>query len=114
MIAYFTALCVEWSQSITNKVIKAFKSVYDFIVFVGCEIGKHNYTIQVYIYDRIGNLYRATREKLRTEATGHRRRLCFKVLRYLFYGFILFCIVNFIIVMLRERFELKGCALCID
>lgn len=45
MIAYFTALCVEWSQSITNKVIKAFKSVYDFIVFVGCEIGKHNYTI---------------------------------------------------------------------
>ena len=45
MIAYATSICIQWSQSITNKVIRAFKAVYDFIVYVGCEIGKHNYTI---------------------------------------------------------------------
>lgn len=45
MIAYCTQLCIQWSQSITNKVVRAFKAVYDFVVYVGCEIGKHNYTI---------------------------------------------------------------------
>lgn len=45
MIAYGTQLCIQWSQSITNKVVRASKAVYDFIVYVGCEIGKHNYTI---------------------------------------------------------------------
>lgn len=45
MIAYGTQICMQWSQSITNKVVRASKSVYDFIVYVGCEIGKHNYTI---------------------------------------------------------------------
>ena len=45
MIAYGTQLCIQWSQSITNKVVRASKSVYDFVVYVGCEIGKHNYTI---------------------------------------------------------------------
>lgn len=51
MIAYITQLCIYYSQSITNKVFRACKCVYDFIVYVGCEIGKHNYTIQVYLYD---------------------------------------------------------------
>ena len=69
MIAYMTSLCIQYSQSITNKVVKAFKCVYDFIVYVGCEIGKHNYTIQVYLYAKIGELYRATRAKMKAIVT---------------------------------------------
>lgn len=53
MIAYVTQLTFEFSQSITNKVIRAAKAVYDFVVYIGCEIGKHNYTIQCYLYDRL-------------------------------------------------------------
>ena len=45
MIAYVTQLTFEFSQSITNKVIRGAKAVYDFLVYIGCEIGKHNYTI---------------------------------------------------------------------
>jgi len=47
-------------------------------------------------------------------ATGRRRDLFFKALKLLFYGFCLFFIVNLLIVFLRERFELKGCVLCVD
>ena len=70
MLAYVTALCVRWSQSITNKVVRAFKSVYDFIVFVGCEIGKHNYTIQVWAHDRFLKCYNRARNKCIELATG--------------------------------------------
>ena len=45
MIAYATQLTFEFSQSITNKVIRGAKAVYDFAVYIGCELGKHNYTI---------------------------------------------------------------------
>ena len=37
----------------TNKLFKAVKAVYDFIVYVGCEIGKHNFTITKAAYDKI-------------------------------------------------------------
>ena len=114
MIAYFTQLCIYYSQSITNKVLRAFKCVYDFIVYVGCEIGKHNYTIQVYFYDKAWLYWCATCDWFKAESTRRKLRLAWRTVRYLCYGFILFFIINFIIVLLRERFELQGCALCID
>ena len=114
MIAYATQLCIAWSQSITNKVVRASKSVYDFVVYVGCEIGKHNYTIQVYIYDLASQYYQLTRKKFSALATGHRSRLLFRTLKMLLYGFLLFFLVNLLIVYLRERFELEGCVLCIE
>ena len=72
MIAYGTQLCIQWSQSITNKVVRACKAVYDFVVYVGCEIGKHNYTIQLYVYDGTWNLYVATRTEFKNLATDNR------------------------------------------
>ena len=114
MIAYCTQLCITWSQSITNKVVRASKSVYDFIVYVGCEIGKHNYTIQVYIYEQTWLFYQACKAKISAIATGQRLHLALKSLKFLLYGFILFFVVHVIIVLLRERFELQGCVLCID
>ena len=50
-IAY--QLCIIWSQSLTKRVIQAAKAIYDFIVYVGCEIGKHNYTITCDLYDKM-------------------------------------------------------------
>lgn len=34
--------------------------------------------------------------------------------KYLFYGFVIFFLVNLIFIFLRERFELEGCVLCIE
>ena len=59
-------------------------------------------------------MYVATRARLSDMDTGRRRSFFFKALRLLFYGFVIFFIVNLIIVFLRERFELKGCVLCVD
>lgn len=114
MIAYGTQICMQWSQSITNKVMRASKSVYDFVVYVGCEIGKHNYTIQVYIYDRSALIYKATTARVRKMATSARIKLFFKMLKLLLYCFVTLFVVNMIFVFLRERFELQGCVLCID
>jgi hypothetical protein len=50
-IAY--QLCLYWSQSLTKRVIQATKAIYDFIVYVGCEIGKHNYTITCAVYEKV-------------------------------------------------------------
>ena len=106
MIAYGTQLCIQWSQSITKRVIQAFKAVYDFIVYVGCEIGKHNYTIQVYLYDKGWILWESTRDKVKNLATDHRTKLLFKAIKYILYGWLIFFIVNLIIVFLRERYQL--------
>lgn len=114
MIAYGTQLCITWSQSITNKVFRACKAVYDFIVYVACEIGKHNYTIQVAIYDKTWILYCSAKEKIKKIATYRRRDMFFKSVKYLFYGWMIFFLLNIIIVFLRERFELHGCVLCLD
>ena len=114
MIAYGTQLCIQWSQSITNKVVKAFKAIYDFIVYVGCEIGKHNYTIQVYLYDRLWRLYEATRDRVKSLATDYRTKMLFKGIKYFLYAWLIFFIVNLIIVFLRERYQLQGCVLCLD
>ena len=46
--------------------------------------------------------------------TSSRRQLCYKAMKLLFYGFVIFFIVNILIVFLRERFELNGCVLCIE
>lgn len=114
MIAYITQLCIYYSQSITNKVLRACKAVYDFIVYVGCEIGKHNYTIQVYLYEKAWHYWFATRDWIRAKVTRQRLKIAWKTVKYLCYAFILFFVVHVIIVMLRERFELEGCALCIE
>ena len=68
----------------------------------------------MYLYERTKWAYANAKERLSRMATGRRRQLCFKAIRLLFYGFVLFFMVNLIIVFLRERFELQGCALCID
>ena len=114
MIAYGTQLCIQWSQSITNRVVKAFKAIYDFIVYVGCEIGKHNYTIQVYVYDRLWRLYEATRDRVKSLATDYRTNMLFKGIMYFLYAWLIFFIVHLIIVFLRERYQLQGCVLCLD
>jgi len=106
MIAYITQMCIYYSQSLTNKVLRASKAVYDFIVYVACEIGKHNYTIQVYLYERAQHYWSEMRIWIRAQVTRQRLRLAWKTVKYLCYGFVLFFVVNFIIVMLRERFEL--------
>jgi hypothetical protein len=36
----------------TKKVILAIKAIYDFIVYVGCEIGKHQKTIRDWSWER--------------------------------------------------------------
>ena len=94
--------------------MRAFKSVYDFVVYVGCEIGKHNYTIQVYPYDQIERFYHSARAKIQAAVTRERLHIAWVTLKYLFYGFALFFVVNFIIVLLRERFELEGCVFCVE
>lgn len=47
-------------------------------------------------------------------ATGSRIKLAWKSFKILIYGFIIFFIIHVSIVLLRERFELQGCVLCID
>lgn len=45
IIQLVTNLCITWSSSLTKRVIQAAKAIYDFVIYLGCEIGKHNYTI---------------------------------------------------------------------
>ena len=86
--------------------VRAFKAVYDFIVYVGCEIGKHNYTIQVYVYDKTWKLYVSNREKVKNLTKDWRTKLVFKGIKYVLYVWLLLFVVNLIIVYLRERYQL--------
>jgi len=54
VIQLATQIALSWSQSLTNKVIKGFKAVYDFTVYVSCEISKHK-----------TSLYRTSRDYIR-------------------------------------------------
>ena len=109
MLAYATQICVYWSQSITNKVVRASKAIYDFVIFVGCEIGKHNYTIQVFVYDRMWRIYCATYDKGKQFASGPLFALSLQALWLLLYGWLLYFCVNVIV-----GYQEKGCVLCVN
>lgn len=47
LIQLITNIAVFWSQSLANKVIKAAKSIYDFLIYVSTEISKHRHSIYV-------------------------------------------------------------------
>ena len=40
--------------------------------------------------------------------------MLFKGIKYFLYAWLIFFIVNLIIVFLRERYQLQGCVLCLD
>jgi hypothetical protein len=42
-----TQIGMYWTQSLTNKIIKAAKAVYDFVIYMSGEISKHRYSIYV-------------------------------------------------------------------
>jgi len=66
------------------------------------------------LYERATLLYCSIREHLRALVTRERLSFAWKTLKYLCYGWLLFFLVNLVIVLLRERFELEGCVLCIE
>ena len=51
LIQFCTQMTFYWSQSLINKIIKAAKSVYDFVIYVTGEISKHKHTLYLTIYD---------------------------------------------------------------
>jgi hypothetical protein len=65
ILQYATELSVSWSQSIHKRVIQSSKSVYDFIVYCGCEIGRHNYTLRQTLWQKACDYYASLRTFLR-------------------------------------------------
>lgn len=58
------------------------------------------------MYELTWVLYQGTRSRLRNLATDSRTQLLFKGIKYFLYGWLLFFIVNLIVVFLRERYQL--------
>ena len=94
------------------------KTVYDFVVFCGCEIGKHNYTLRQWLWiknqeawnktKKLFGLYKPELEKRAKPKLPLFYRIC-KVFVYCFIALFLF---NLIYILLREKYGLQGCVLC--
>lgn len=117
ILQMFTELCVDWSQSLTKRVIQAIKAVYDFTVYVLCEIGKHNYTIQVALCEKFWKLHKYVWDTLYPKfcvSLQERAPLLKRIARVAFYLFVMIYLFHLFFIYLRERFELQGCVLCVD
>lgn len=100
----------------TKRVIQAFKCVYDFIVFCGCEIGKHNFTIKVWIWKKANKLWKQYwrifglyKPKLVERAKSNAMT---KIWQACLFTFLAVFVFNLVYILLREKFGLKGCVLC--
>lgn len=94
------------------------KAVYDFIVFCGCEIGKHNYTLRLWVWVKTEaalskvkkwfGLYKPVLEQKAKPKLPLFYRIC-KICLYCFIALFLF---NLVYIALREKFGLQGCVMC--
>ena len=94
------------------------KAVYDFIAFCGCEIGKHNYTLRLWLWVKL-NLYWewvkilfGIYKPVIEEKAKPKLPLIYRLLKIGALCFFGLCLFNLIYILLRENYGLQGCVLC--
>jgi len=81
--------------------------IIDFIQYIGVEIGKHNYSIQVWAWDKVFRFLEAAKKFLPKTIPYIK-----KLTRWVSYAFVVIFTFNLLFIYMREWLAMKGCVMC--
>lgn len=79
-------------------------------MYVFGEVGKHNYTIKQAAGEKLGKL--AHKTDILAVKYQQKQHYLIRLAKILLYIFLAIFVFNFIYVVLREKFGLRGCVFC--